>query len=276
MEQESEERRSPFWDHLDELRSRLLKIFATVGVISFFCFGFGLRRTSFMGYPVYYPMPDLVDNIVSQLVRRVKDDLLDPDIQLIVVGPGDAVIAQIKVALFLGIALGMPMILYQIGRFVAPALREPEKRTLLRFTFPAAALFLAGCAFAYFFIIPFSFDFLYQYVRAMGALQFISIDEFISFVLLMSLAFGAVFELPVIMAGITTMGVVEPSFWKKNWRYAMVGMLLFGAVITPDGTGLTQLLVAAPMAVLYFAGYGASFWIHRRQRAKRSIPEAHV
>ena len=78
---------------------------------------------------------------------------------------------------------------------------------------------------------------------------------FISFVIIFLIAYGLVFELPIIMVGLTRLGVVSPEFWAENWRYAFVGMIIFGAVVTPDGSGVTQIIVAAPMMVLYVIGY---------------------
>jgi sec-independent protein translocase protein TatC len=80
------------------------------------------------------------------------------------------------------------------------------------------------------------------------------------------IAYGLVFELPIIMAGLTNLGVVQAEFWKENWRYAFVGMVIFGAIVTPDGSGITQLIVAFPMMLLYVIGY---FIAKRMQKVKK-------
>ena len=90
------------------------------------------------------------------------------------------------------------------------------------------------------------------------------LSEFLDFVLWFSLAFGIAFELPVVMYGLSYLGIVTPEFWKKNWRYATIAIFIFGAVITPDGSGVTMMLVSIPMLFLYVAGYIAVV-----QRSKR-------
>lgn len=118
-------------------------------------------------------------------------------------------------------------------------------------------------------VLPFTFTFLYGIAIAMGAQPFLQLQEFLDFVLLFSLAFGIAFELPVIMYGLTVLGVVDADFWKRHWRFAVVGIFFFGAAITPDGSGVTMMLVAVPMLGLYAGGYAAI-----RLRLRRSAPDA--
>ena len=120
---------------------------------------------------------------------------------------------------------------------------------------PASVLFVMGNLFAYYLIIPFSIDFLYNFAFAMGIEQYFSVEDFFSFVLMFMLAFGVVFELPVIMVGLSSVGIVSPDFWKEHWRWAVIISLIFAAVITPDGTGVTMFMVVVPMLLLYFTGY---------------------
>ena len=157
--------------------------------------------------------------------------------------------------MFLGILFGMPMIVYQFGKFVSPGLYPHERAILIKTALPATFLFGLGCAFAYFIIIPFTIDFLYGFAFAMDVQPFLSLESFISFVIIFLIAYGLVFELPIIMVGLTRLGVVSAQFWGDNWRYAFVAMVIFGAFVTPDGSGITQLMVAAPMMVLYVIGY---------------------
>ena len=104
-------------------------------------------------------------------------------------------------------------------------------------------------------MVPFSIDFLYGYAVPIGAQTFITLDELISFVVLFVVAFGISFELPVIMWVLSAIGIVDAKFWRNNWRYAAVAIVIFGAVITPDGSGFTMWFVALPMMALYLAGY---------------------
>jgi sec-independent protein translocase protein TatC len=95
-------------------------------------------------------------------------------------------------------------------------------------------------------------------------------DDFISFVLLFMLAFGLAFELPVLMYGLTALGIISSEFWKKNWRFAAIAIFVFGAIITPDGSGITMFLVALPMLALYVLGYAASVRLERRRERTKA------
>jgi sec-independent protein translocase protein TatC len=186
----------------------------------------------------------------------IRNDLIrDPRIQLIPIGIADPVIVQLEISLFLGILFGMPMIVYQFGKFVSPGLYPHEKAILIKMAFPATFLFALGCGFAYYIIIPFTIDFLYGFAFAMDVQPFLSLESFISFVIIFLIAYGLVFEIPIIMVGLTRLGTVSAEFWAENWRYAFVAMVIFGAIVTPDGSGITQLIVAMPMMVLYVIGY---------------------
>src|SRR5436309_1367552 len=118
-------------------------------------------------------------------------------------------------------------------------------------------LFIAGVLVSLLVVLPFTFPFLYAFAYSFGATPLLRLDEFLDFVLWFSLAFGLAFELPVVMYGLSYLGIVSPEFWKKNWRYATIAIFIFGAVITPDGSGVTMMLVSIPMLFLYVAGYVA-------------------
>lgn len=256
-----------FWEHLEELKKRFTYSFITVTAIALFTFIFGLRSTIWADLIIYYPYPALYNNINTQVFNRMRADLITDDrIQIIPVGIADTMIVQLEISLFLGILLGMPMIVYQFGKFVAPGLYPHEKRMIMRTAVPATFLFAIGCLFAYLVIIPFTIRFLYGFTFEMGIQPYLSVESFISFVIIFMVAYGLVFELPVIMVGLSTLGVVEPQFWKDNWRYAFVAMIIFGAFITPDGSGITQIIVAAPMMLLYVIGYLLSK--HKVNKAK--------
>jgi sec-independent protein translocase protein TatC len=264
------EKKATFWEHLEELRARIIYIFATLGTIFIFCIMFGFRTTTVGGVTIVYPYPDIFDNTASLILKRMIADLVPDYVQITMLGPADAILAEINVALFVSLILGMPTIIYHLGGFLAPGLYPQEKKLVLGITVPASILFAFGCLFAYYLITPFTLDFLYSYGVALDLNTFLTIDDFITFVLLFIGAFGLAFELPIIMVGLTSLGVVEHSFWKENWRYAVVAIFVFGAVITPDGSGITMILVAMPLLVLYLGGYLVA---RRVKKIKLSNPE---
>lgn len=252
-------------DHIDELRGRLIRILISVVAITLFVFLFGIKEFNFDNLKVYLPFPDIYNNIAAQFIERIIQDLLPDYVQLIVTSPAQAVLAQFGTSIFLGVVFGMPIIVHQIGKFVNPALYPSERRMILNIIAPATILFSLGCIFSYLLVTPFTLDFLYQYGIALGAWTFITLDDLITFVMLFMLAFGLSFQLPIIMFMLTSLGVVDAKFWRKNFSYAIVAIIIFGAVITPDGSGITMWFVAVPMIILYVIGY---FFINRKVKVK--------
>jgi len=121
----------------------------------------------------------------------------------------------------------------------------------------------AGCLFSYILVIPYVLEFLYKYGESSGLITFLNIMDFVSFVLQFLLAFGISFQLPLIMYATTASGATDAKFWRRNLRYAIVVIIIFGAVITPDGSGVTMWFIAAPMIVLYLAGM---FFVERKEK----------
>lgn len=248
-----------FWEHLEELRKRLIIIFATVIILFVYFFAFGYSSASIGGITLVYPIPTMDDSISAVFFRKILDDLVPATVNgqpiEVYAGLTGGMTTLFYVSIFLALVFAMPMIIYQLWAFFAPGLFPNEKKLMRKMVLPAFALFLIGCLFAYMIIIPFIIKFLIDVIFAVGGEPLITVEDLITFILLFTLAFGVVFELPIIMAGITKLGVIEPQFWKENWRWALIGSLLFGGVITPDGSGITQLMVAIPMMILYAIGY---------------------
>src|SRR5437899_2598704 len=131
-------------------------------------------------------------------------------------------------------------------------------------------LFVSGVWLCFVVILPFTFTPLFSVKSLLGAnLLILYRDSFINFVLRFTMAFGIAFHLPVLMYGLTALAIVPANFWKKYWRFATIAIVVFGAIITPDGSGITMFLVALPMLALYAGGYVAAVGIEkRRARAK--------
>ena len=248
------ERRASIWSHLNALRKCIIRVALIVGILSFFFFSFDLRISQVGGIGIPYPYPDSINPISTRVFLRISDDLVPPDAQIVALTPWAAVMVQFQISIMLALFIGMPMIVNEIGRFLGPALRTSERLLVLRLTLPSAVLFFLGAVFAYLFILPFSIDFLYKFAAAMGVEQLFTIDKFINFVLMMTLAFGVIAELPVIIVGLSSLGIVAPQFWVRNWRWAALLSMIFAAIITPDGTGITMMMIAVPMMALYFSG----------------------
>jgi len=191
--------------------------------------------------------------------------LVPENVDLIQTAPGQAFFAQMYVAALVGVVVGMPVIIKELVGFIKPALKENEINVSRSISLPASGLFIAGCVFSYNFVIPYMLDFLYRYGEGAGLITFLNVMEFVTFVLQFLLAFGFSFQLPLVMYAVSASGMVDADFWRKNIRYAIVIIVIFGAIITPDGTGVTMMFVAGPMIGLYAAGM---IIIERRDRKK--------
>ncbi len=262
-----------FWDHVEELRRRLKVVILAVLALFVVFLATGIGSVAIGGAQVPMLIPSLGptnENVATQFYLWLIKDLVPSHIGTVPVNlsfqqPWDAYIVMFKVAFFLAVVVGSPVIAFELGQFIGPALKPSEKRLILRVTVPVAVLFLAGVVLCFLVVLPFTFNLLFSQQNLMGAnLLILYGDNFIDFVLLFSVAFGLAFQLPVLMYGLAALGVVSSSFWKRHWRIAAAGIFFFGALITPDGSGVTMMLVAAPMLVLYVLGYAFARRMERR------------
>jgi len=129
-----------------------------------------------------------------------------------------------------------------------------SKINIIKIVLPVFLLFIFGAVFSYLLVIPFTLNFLYSYGESIGAETFLTVNDFITFVLQFILGFGIAFQLPIIMYLLSLSGLTDSKFWQKNFRYAIIIITIFGAVITPDGSGVTMWFVALPMIALYAVG----------------------
>ncbi|MEK7117070.1 MAG: twin-arginine translocase subunit TatC [Patescibacteria group bacterium] len=228
-------------------------IYAFVG-FSFFFFIFGPKEVVIFGRNYFLPLP--AENSFSiQIFNEIKIDLLPPGVQLVVTNPMSAFVSQVLFSILLGFLATIPFFIYKIILYIKPALLPHERKAVLWSLLPFVFLFFSGCLFSYFFLIPATFKVLYPFATAVGAAPFFSIDEFIYYVFSLMIAVGMVFLLPLFMILLSFMGIIKPEFWKSKWRHALLFFLILSAIITPDGTGITMVMLFFPLMTLYFAGY---------------------
>src|ERR687893_1862180 len=241
-------------EHIEELRVRILRVAVVIIVITIFAMTFDLRPIQVNGIPFAYPYPDPLHNISIRLTFYMQESLLPEGVNLIQTAPGQAFFSQIYVSVLIGLTVSIPFIMREIAAFISPAITSKTKIGFRNVFAPSVALFIGGIAFAYILLIPYVLNFLYNYGEALNAATFLTIDNFISFVLQFFLGFGIAFQLPIVMYGISLTGAISPRFWRTNFRYAVLVLVIFGALITPDGSGVTMWFIAIPMVLLYLAG----------------------
>jgi sec-independent protein translocase protein TatC len=258
---------------LAEVRHRLIRIALVLGPLFGFLLFFELKLVTIplfgVSVPFAYPWPNPFYNVSAQVFLAMVAWMLPPGVKLLNVGVGDSIFAQLEIGLLLTLILGMPWIVHEVGAFLVPALRRNERALIRQIGIPATCLFALGTAIGILFITPFTFRLLFLYVSAMNLVPVLGVQDFVTFALVYSLAFGVVFELPVFVYALTRLGVVKAAAWRKHWRGAVLGALIFGMVITPDNSGITMMLIAAPMIGLYLGGaYFAARWETRRDTAR--------
>jgi len=225
----NEEDKLPFTAHLEELRKRLIVCFIAIGV------GFALS---------YGFKEKLFDILTRPLIAAMQEGD-----KLVYTGLPEAFFAYLKVAFLTGLMLAAPVILYEFWMFVAPGLYQKEKRLLLPFVFLSSFFFVGGALFGYFVVFPFGFQFFLSFstetIRPLPSMK-----EYLSLASMMLLAFGLVFELPLLITLLSRMGLVSVAFLKKNRKYAVLLSFIIGAILTPPDV-ITQIMMAVPMIILY-------------------------
>ncbi len=176
--------------------------------------------------------------------------------------PQEVAFVYMNIALFSGFIFSLPVILYQVWKFILPALGERQKKYIASFVFWAFFAFVSGCAFGYLILIPFSLKFL---IRLAGneLTPVISLTKYIGFVLALAAGSGISFELPVAIWLLTRLGIVNSGFLRKKRRYAIAVIFIAAAVITPTTDPFNMTLMALPMIVLYEISIWVSLWNQR-------------
>ncbi|MCL4426530.1 MAG: twin-arginine translocase subunit TatC [Firmicutes bacterium] len=213
-------------EHLEELRRRI--VVAVAALVLFSVAG-------------YFFSPKILAAIHASL----------PGVDfLIFTSLSEAFFVTIKIALYVGLVLALPVVFWQIWSFVAPALEPREKLlvgTLLPFIY---LLFVGGLAFAFFVALPWTVRFFMSYAGP-GLKPFLSIDDYLSFLFSMGLAFGLVFQLPLVILALTKIGLVKVEFLRRNRKYAILVIFVAAAIITPGTDMVSQIIMALPLMVLY-------------------------
>jgi sec-independent protein translocase protein TatC len=213
-------------EHLEEFRRRLIVI--VLSVLGAAVIGFFLSR------PV---------------LALLRDRLPEAYRELTFLAPADALTAQLKIAGFLGIALAMPVILYQLWRFVGPGLTPGERRYVWPVIGAALLLFVSGLVIGYL-VIPYTLQFLLDFSEGV-ATPSLTIDGYIGFVTTMMLAFGLVLEFPIVLIGLARVGVLNYRRIASRRRWALLGIVLFAIVLTPGGDPISPLILAGVMFLLF-------------------------
>ncbi|MEO7014176.1 MAG: twin-arginine translocase subunit TatC [Dokdonella sp.] len=241
-----------FLSHLIELRSRLLRAVAAVLLILLALIPFANKLYAWLAKPLIAHLP-------------VGGAMIATDV-------ASPFFAPLKLAFFVAIFLAMPLILYQFWAFVSPGLYKHERRLAIPLLASSVLLFYIGCAFAYFLVLPAIFSFMTSIAPA-GVAVMPDIARFLDFVLVLFLAFGLCFEVPVALVILVAIGVATPEQLVKSRPYTIVGAFVIAAVLTPPDV-ISQLMLAIPMCLLYELGIIASRLLAKRLPSEKDASSA--
>ena len=225
---EANDRRMPLTGHLGELRNRLLKAISAVGI----------------GMALSYIFSDRLIVLLQQ-----------PGVsELYFLYPTEAFWTTLKVSFFSGLLLALPLVLFQLWRFVSPGLQASERRYALPFVIVGTLFFLSGLVFCYKIVLPFALKFLVGFGQARGITPLFSIGMYVDFSLKFLLVFGLIFELPLALTLLSRLGFITPQFLSRNRRYAILVNAIVAAFLTPTADIFNMTLTMLPLIVFYELG----------------------
>jgi sec-independent protein translocase protein TatC len=234
----------PFLDHLEELRWRIFYMLISVGIGTIV----GFLLVQYLG-------------VMELLIRPIRPMLSTGELAYF--SPATPFFVTLKLALVVGILLALPIVVYQLWAFLSPGLRPEEKRVIVPSLYFGLVLFCLGVAMAYFFVLPLALIFLAGFQQQF-LVPTIEVGEYLGFVTRILIAFGAVFELPVVVMILSVLGIVTPEFLRSKRRHSIVGITVLASLLTPGDIAST-LLMMAPMMILYEVSIFISAAIYRRR-----------
>ncbi len=244
-----DDRTMPLLGHLEELRSCIIKALLSIALAL---------------VPTYFFSSELF-----VLLAQPLQHITPAPPMLIGTSPAEAFFTKLKVSFIAALFLASPVVFYQAWRFIAPGLYEQERRYVLPFVFFATCFFILGATFCHVFVLPVGYAFFIDQYQSIGVQPTLRISEYLSFTARMLLAFGVTFELPVLTFFFARFGLVTHSMLLGAFRYAIVIIFIVAAILTPGPDVASQLLMAAPLLVLYILSIGVAYLFGK----KRAEPE---
>jgi len=234
------------WDHLEELAQRLRRILFVLAITTMALFSLpsDLRIITTFQFSNYRPM-------ISSILEFIQSSLLPEGVDLIAFNWMDTFYIYLMVALTLGFILTLPLTAYEIYMFINPALYANEKRYLYTFVASFAILFFIGIIYAYFILLPTTFHILYRLVYQSNIIPFFSVKDFFNMVAVGMLGSGLFYTFPLIIYLLVKADLIEVKTLKKNRKELLVGLLIVTAILTPDPTPFSMLLMSVPFYLLF-------------------------
>ncbi len=260
--------RSPLYAHLQELLMRLRRVVASIFIFLAVFFIFGPGYISVTPATINIPLlgsvvitrvpiivPSFIDSFSNVIVRYLIFSELPKGLTVINVGAFDSVYSSLQVSFFLSVVVSMPVILTQLWKFISPGLYERERKHIRWVIVPALLLFISGALFAYLIVIPVLMYVVKLYILSLGVQSYLSIKSFVTIIVGFMLAFGASFEMPIVMVTLTRFGFVGSKVWLENWRYGILASFIIALLLSPGVTGgLIETVIGLTLSGLYMVG----------------------
>jgi sec-independent protein translocase protein TatC len=243
-DEEPPEGRMTFLEHLDELRKRITHAVAAL----------------FVGFLIAFAF---IERIWLFVFARLTADI--PGKQLIFTEPGEAFFLYIKMAAIAGLLISSPYVMWQVWLFIAPGLYANEKKLAVPFVVFASALFVGGAAFSHFILFPLAWKFFASFSNDFLAFM-PRVEPVWSLYVRLVLAMGIIFQLPMLIFALARFGIVTAGFLAKNFKYAVLIMFVVAAIVTPDGSMVNQVVMAAPMIGLYIVSIAVAWLFGKRTK----------
>ncbi len=247
--------RMTIWEHLDELRSRLVKAALGVFVTTIVAWFFRTQLLSWLVIPY----------------ERTWQAHFHKDLVLQTLAPPDAFLGYLELSLVAGVVTSAPLIFYQFWAFISPGLYNKEKKLIVPFVLFSSMLFLSGVAFAYFVAFPFTFNYFLSLLgevrKGVELTQIVTLEFFLDFSTKFLLAFGAVFEMPLLIAFLVLANIVTPRQLWKFGRWATILAFILGAIVTPGPEVTSQIAVSGALIGLYFMSIPIAYLLKPREKA---------
>ena len=255
-----EEQKMSLIEHLSELRKRIVVCLVALLIAFLIAFNFSDYIFELLMFPLNYsPQFSLKEGLIFVPDQKLQNT------KLIFLGPAEAFWMNMKIALVSGFILIIPIVFYQLWKFISPGLYNHEKKYIIPFVLSASGLFLVGVTFCYLIVLPFAMSFLLNYKVGDFLMPMLSVGLYIDFLLKFLLAFGFVFELPILIVITTRMGLITPQTLKKYRKLAVVLAFVVAAIITPTPDAFNQTLMAVPMIILYELGIWVSIILNKKK-----------
>jgi sec-independent protein translocase protein TatC len=270
-----------FFEHLEALRWHLIRAALAIVVVSIVAFSnynfifdqiiMAPTHTNFWAYRMMCNMGSLFQGLLPSIFNAKDFCVNSIHVNLLNTEMAGQFTLQINSSLMIGLVLGIPYLFWELWRFIKPALHEKERKAASGFVFYASFLFLLGVLFGYFIITPLSIRFLAGYTVSAAITNWFDIDSYISSVATLTLATGIVFQLPILVYIVSSLGFLTPKLMRSSRRYAIVIILIIAAIVTPTPDALTMTVVAIPLFILYELSIVVAGIVEKRRKAKELL-----